>query len=210
MFEELADVVLDLFLLVPKHFLFALSSVLFLVVLDHKGLVLHLGYSKLGEALLISLYVVQKRAVFDFEEDGVLIKEGGLFEAQEEEGFVLFVELLGDECGELIPEGLEGLLKLDLLDGAVFLVVSQGQVLSQLPLNVLKQRNEGFHGRSLLHGSLLRLVPHHQRKPLLRVSKAALLHPDILDLDGRRDLKVLAGIVEIGELDDELDECLSV
>lgn len=76
----------------------------------------------------------------------MLIEEVCLLEAKKEVRFMLFVKLLGDEGGELVPEGLEGLLELDLLDCAVFLAASHGQILSQLALDVLEQRNEGLHG----------------------------------------------------------------
>ena len=77
--EELADVVLNLPLLGAQDLLLALPSVLLLVVLDHEGLVLHLCDPELREALLVGLYVVQDRAAFYLEEDGVLVEEVGLF-----------------------------------------------------------------------------------------------------------------------------------
>lgn len=82
---------------------------------------------------------------------------------------MLLVKFLSDQGGELGPEGLQGLLQFHLLEGSILFVPSHRQVLAQLRLNVLEQRDEGLHRRAFLHHSFLRLVPHHQRKSLLRV-----------------------------------------
>lgn len=81
MLEELADVVLDLALLGSQYLLFTLTSVFLFVVFDDKALVLYLSDSELSESLLIGLYVVQNRTVFYLIEDGVFVKEIGLFKA---------------------------------------------------------------------------------------------------------------------------------
>lgn len=104
--EKLTDVVLYLSLLGPQHLLLTLPPVLLFVVLDHKALILDLGDPELSESLLIGLDVVQDRAIFYFVEDGVLIEEIGLFEAQKEEGFMLSVVFLINESGELTSEGV--------------------------------------------------------------------------------------------------------